>query len=298
MIDAVLSYHLNPATCGVAKFNQQLAARLGVPCLPIERASGKRHPLISLKRSEVRQEDLWCLCNWDERWRAHDLLLHDASPLALPLANAANRVYAANGEIARAVRPIRSDVVEVWCPSTLEGDATRGTIDVLLFGMAHKLVAHDSLLERLRELLTRTGRVYGVSVSTAVHEGSPWDEAFMSTERVLRDIFHDHLKLLGYLADDGLARELRTVDAVALFFDPAARANNTSLWAALDAGCPVITNCDDNSPRELIHNESVFDIDHMTAWPGSDHLRDVGRRGKVQAQTRSWDRLLEVLRAA
>ena len=25
MIDAVLSYHLNGATCGVAKFNQQLA---------------------------------------------------------------------------------------------------------------------------------------------------------------------------------------------------------------------------------------------------------------------------------
>ena len=48
MIDAVLGLHTNPATCGVAKFNQLLAAKLGVPFLPLGSMARYMFPLVSL----------------------------------------------------------------------------------------------------------------------------------------------------------------------------------------------------------------------------------------------------------
>jgi hypothetical protein len=42
---------------------------------------------------------------------------------------------------------------------------------------------------------------------------------------------------LGYLADDALgSKELRECTALRMFFDPAVRANNTTFWAAVEAG--------------------------------------------------------------
>jgi hypothetical protein len=82
----------------------------------------------------------------------------------------------------------------------------------------------------------------------------------------MRGIFGDKLRVLGYLGDDALAKELREVDAVAAFFVPALRANNTSAWAALEAGKPLYTNTDEYSPSLDVH-------------------------------THSWDKLLELLRA-
>jgi hypothetical protein len=277
MIDAVLSYHLNPLTCGVAKFNQQLARRLGVPCLPLDAAPS--HPLVSIKFSEM--EFPLALGEWHRN--TFDLLLHDRQ--CRPDA----------GIISRAQRVFYAD--EIGCPSTLDGNPNRGLLNVLLFGMAHKLNGQTVYLDRVRDLLDQSRVDYAVSVSTAVHEGTPWDGAFTTTVETLRHVFGPRLRVLGYLADDALARELQTCQAVALFFDPAARANNTTIWAALEAGCPLITNLDCDSPAELIHNETMFDLARLTDWPHYRLRDDVAKRGKVQAKGRSWDQLLEILRA-
>lgn len=275
MIDAVLSYHLNPFTCGVAKFNQQLAQRLGVPIMGL--GSDSRYPLVSVKPSEIPG-----MTRMFGRCSSYDLLLHDrtVSPDSAFI-KTARRVFYAD---------------ELGCPSTLEGNPTRSSTNVLLFGMAHKIDTHTVYVERLRDLLQRQGD-YTVSVSTAVHEGSPWDGAFTTTVDRLRKVFGENLRVLGYLADDALAKELHDCTAVALFFDPAVRANNTTLWAALEAGAPVITNLDDFSPAELTHNINVFDLKQMTDWPFL-HLRSyVGWNGKETARGRSWEKLIEVLRA-
>jgi hypothetical protein len=274
MIDAVLSYHLNPLTCGVAKFNQQLARRLGVPCLPL--GSACQHPLVSIKAEEIGRA-------WGARLpsTAFDLLLHD-KPEDTTTLYRASRVFYAD---------------EIGCPSTLEGNPHRGLLNVLLFGMAHKLNGQTVYLDSLRDLLNQARVDYTVSVSTAVHEGSPWDGAFTTTVETFRRVFDNKLRVLGYLADDALARELQTCQAVSLFFDPAARANNTTIWAALEAGCPLITNLDRDSPAELIHGETVFDLARLTDWPHWA-LRDaVATRGKEAATGRSWERLLEIIRA-
>lgn len=245
MIDAVLSYHMNPQTCGVAKFNQALAKRLGVPMLKLCKQP-VAHPLISVKGSE--HDD----CYWPTTacwYRAFDVFLHDpGTGLGRNSAlNKARRVYAANATIADAIRDVRPDVITAFCPSTVDGNPDRGGYRVLTFGMAHKLVLPH--FEKLKRDLERDHPDYTLSLSTAVHEGSPWDEALTQSTEAMRAIFGSRLRVLGYLADDALAKEIQDCDAVAAFFQPALRANNTSAWAALSAGKFLYTNLDEHSPE-------------------------------------------------
>jgi hypothetical protein len=270
VVDAVLSYHTNPATCGVAKFNQRLARELGVPILTLDRHPIS-HPLVSIKTSEWERDHNFDPFDWTQVvgwYKTYDVFLHDnGHGLARDgVLHKAGRVYAANPSIANHLRMIRShtNVIDAWCPSTIEGNPNRGEINVLTFGMAHKIQAKR--YERLKELLDETGKDYTVSVSTAIHEGSPWDETALVADE-LRTIFGSRLRVLGYLADDALSLEMARCSAIALFFDPALRANNTTFWAALDSGAPVVTNLDADSPQ--IARNSVFHIDHVINWPSS-----------------------------
>lgn len=241
MIDAVLSYHLNPQTCGVAKWSAQLAARLGVPHGRLD-ALGYRHPLLSIKCSELVGPWHCRLPDTD-----FDLFLHDVPLTGRDHVWRARRVYAANAFIAQILREdVRVDIVEAFCPSTVNGNPSRGAYRVLVFGMAHKLLLPH--FEALKQQLEIEHPDYTIELSTAVHEGSPWDEALTQSVDAMRGIFGDRLRVLGYLGDDALAKELREVDAVACYYVPALRANNTSYWAALEAGKTIYTNRDEYSP--------------------------------------------------
>ena len=239
MIDAVLTHPHHPDLCGVAKFSRRLAETLGVPCHRTLGADAV-HPLLSIKGAEG---DL----SYAERpARSFDLFAHDAYGCIWPLAKMARKVYAANSVIADQLRDIRPDVIAAWCPSLIQGDDTRAGYNVLTFGMAHKLQM-DRYRALRADLEAEHGDDYTVRVSTAVHEGSPWD-ATADVADQLRAIFGDKLRVLGYLADDALVGEIHRADAVALFFDPALRANNTTYWACKELGAHVITNRDEHSP--------------------------------------------------
>lgn len=256
MIDAVLSYHLNPQTCGVAKFNHALAERLGVPVLRLN-STACTYPLISIKGSELPRI-------YENHFHGRfDLFLHDAVVHSTTLRNA-RRVYAGNQVIADAVSHLRDDVTVAFCPSTVQGNPHRGTYNVLVFGMAHKLLLTH--FAQLKATLDTEHPDYTVSLSTAVHEGSPWDAALTESVDAMRGIFGDRLRVLGYLGDDALAKELHECDAVAAYYVPALRANNTSAWAALEAGKTLYTNTDEHSPA-------------------------------LDAKAHSWDKLLEIVRA-
>jgi hypothetical protein len=134
MIDAVLSYHANPDTCGVTKFNVQLAEKLGVPHDVLSSGRRYRHPLVSIKTSEMNDDtaDGW----WMNKipLPPYDLLLHDRPDGHLP------------------PRVLYAD--ELGCPSTLRGDSTRKGLTILSFGMAHKFQA--PLFEKLKAILDAT----------------------------------------------------------------------------------------------------------------------------------------------
>ena len=282
--DCVWTVGHHPSLCGTEKFSHQLAERLGIPVKPWGHLDPFTAPLVSCRVTEVDP------VRWDWMPVTYDLFLHDwpdwrrpALPnwrrLTIPVYQSlmqARRVIAANRTIADQLRPYRPDVISAWAPSTLQGNPTRGAINVLTFGMAHKI--RPAYYTKLKALLDAAGRMYTVSVSTAIHEGSPWDETAKVAD-TLRAIFGDHLRVLGYLADDALVREIDEATAIAIFYDPAFRENNTSGWAVLDRARPLITNIDDQSPPF-----TVYDIDRMDHWPEFAALPPQGGAG--------WDDLI------
>lgn len=237
---------MNPLACGVAKFNHALAKRLGVPIYSMIEpyyAARTFHPLYSIKTSEMPPRTQWV--SHDDQY---DVFYHDWDDASIHrhLATNASRVFAASTPIADSIRPHRPDVITAFCPSTIEGNPDRGGYRVLTFGMSHKLVLPH--FEQLKRELERDHPDYTISLSTAVHEGNPWDEALATSVEAMRGIFGNRLRVLGFLADDALAKEIQDCDAVAAFFVPALRANNTSAWAALSAGKFLYTNLDSQSP--------------------------------------------------
>lgn len=275
----MLSVHTNELTSGVGKFNAQLAERLGIPhaSVGVSRLS-YRYPLLSIKYGELEQM-AGCRAYELSLPNQFDLLWHDAGEAKLT---------------ARATRTFYAK--DTGCPSLVCGNVTRGTINVLTFGFAHKFQGVH--FEQLKIWLDRTHEDYTVSLSTGIHEGTPWDVGFQQNIALMRGIFGDRLRVLGFLGDDALARELRDCTAVALFYEPAARANNTTLWAALDAGALVITNLDAESPSGLVHGMNVFNARQLNHWPTRDERAQWSRASARRiADHYGWDRLLDILAA-
>lgn len=272
-------------TCGVAKFNHELASRLGIPCEAIG-MQPRACPLVSVKPSEVTE---------DVRFGPdYDLFLHDFEPSARNVAwvVGAKALYAANELIALELEELRPDVRVAWCPSLVHRQRSAGQFRVVLFGMGHKRQVDK--LKRLKKLLDATRYDYTVEVSTGIHEGSPWDRSWLETKDTLTALFGARLRLLGYLADDALVDVLSQSHLAALFYEGGVRANNTTLWAALEAGVPVITNLDAASPMELEHKRTVLDL-YQTRSLTAQPLAQIAEKGKAVAQKYSWPRLLSVL---
>ena len=55
---SLVSYHTNPYTCGVARFNQALATALGVPICAVTKLAARKSDilLLSLKFEEISTE--------------------------------------------------------------------------------------------------------------------------------------------------------------------------------------------------------------------------------------------------
>src|SRR5687767_12963974 len=104
MIDCIGGYHLNPWTCGIAKFNAILAKHLTVPVVGIravELGSFQR-PLLSLKLSEFTASDAADLDLWGQTHVGQfELFLHafDGTDIERRLVAAASRVYVGNSEL-------------------------------------------------------------------------------------------------------------------------------------------------------------------------------------------------------
>lgn len=304
MIDCIGSVHLDPLTCGVARFNQALAERLDVPCFPLDgwEISKHTHPLVSVRLSELSEmiatsPEPSC---WREHGRpvtAYDLFVHDYHRGHDQLIEGAEHVWAANPAIARWLSTLRSDVTTTWCPSPMLHPRPRGPIDVVVFGMGH----HRRLLplyQQLKILLDGHGLRYTVSLSVAVHEDHPFSETFTASCHQLRAIFGDHLRVLGFLGDDALGSAIREASAAALLYDPAVRGNNTSLWTALEAGALVITNLDADSPVDLQHGKNLLNIEKMTSWPVGRLCQDLRQQGHLTAtQSYGWTSWLKAWHA-
>lgn len=302
MIDCIAGYHLNPWTCGIAKFNDILARNLDVPVVGIGSPELQRfrRPLLSLKMSEFTPADAQALAEWVEAHAGRfELFLHafDHTPMEQRLLAAADRVYCGNRELSHSLGPARPDIVELFCPGTLLNPQRfqKTELSVFTFGMAHKI--RVPLYRRLRDLLDATGKSYSIYVSTALHENTSFDASFIVRFEELQALFNGHVYFMGYLSDTAVFNHLVECHFLAAFFEKGLRANNTTVNAAMESGCAVITNLDEHSPAGLVHMKHVIDINVCDRLPDPEQAAKIGRAAREIAHSQyGWDTLVAQLR--
>ena len=301
MIDCIAGYHLNPWTCGIAKFNDILAQRLELPVVGIRSAELDRYtrPLLSLKMSEFVAEDALALDTWIDRHTGqYELFLHafDNTALEKRMLVGAARVTVGNQELYEQLRPSRADIVKLFCPGTLLNPQrfVDTEIRVFTFGMAHKI--RVPLYRKLRDLLEGTGKTYSMFVSTALHENTSFDDSFVVRFEELQSIFNQ-IYFMGYLSDTAVFNHLVSSTFVAAFFEKGLRANNTTVNAAMEVGCAVITNLDEYSPEGLVHMKNVIDINRCDRLPVAADAETIGRAAREIAHADyGWEQLVAQLR--
>jgi hypothetical protein len=302
MIDCIAGYHLNPWTCGIAKFNDILARHLDLPVVGIRAVElgSYRRPLLSVKLSEFTEPDAADLDMWSQAHAGQfELFLHafDATEVEKRLVKNAGRVYCGNRELFEMLRVARPDIQELFCPGTILNPARfqDTELKVFTFGMAHKI--RVPLYRRLRDLLDATGQSYSVYVSTALHENTSFDGSFVVRFEELQALFNKQVYFMGYLSDTAVYNHLMDCTFLAAFFEKGLRANNTTVNAAMECGCTVITNLDEFSPKGLVHMKNVVDINVCDRLPDAAQNERIGLAAREIAHTQyGWDQLVAQLR--
>jgi len=296
---AIVTFHTNPYTCGVARFNVSLAHTLGVPLLTLDfflenPVSGA---LLSIKCEEIGKVNANGLSNFLETASGtFDVYLHglDGSEAEHEIIGKAGRLFTATKEMADAIRSKRSDAISTFAPGASPSPIAKEVDCTLLtFGMAHKIRVAG--YRKLGDLLQEETRTFRLEISTALHEGTTFSEDFFTVGNEIRDVFRGNVSFLGFLADEEVSHRMRAADALVAFFPHGVRENNTTVLSAMSHGCAVITNIDQYSPSWMVHGLSVFDIDKMVHFPSSSELEEVGRNAKQAVAPYSFSQLSKII---
>ena len=299
LYSSVVSYHTNPYTCGVARFNQALAKEMRIPLCSVSKfvPLSESISLLSIKFEEMSTksaEDMWAqLYQVDAKF---DLFLHGVtqSEIENRYINKARRVIVATREYAEIVRAQRPDVLSYFAPGAADSSKkTNVDITLLTFGMAHKIRSDG--YRKLGEILSADERSVQLEISTALHDGTSFGEDFFSVGSEISEVFNGNVSFLGFLADDEVSRRLRAADALVAFFPSGVRENNTTVLSAMAHGCAVITNLDSLSPSWMKHNDSVFDISQLNTFPTNAELTQVGIAARAAVNPYSFESLAKLL---
>lgn len=297
MFDVVFTYHSNIHTCGVARFNHYLAAHLSVPLLrftqePVERFM---NPLVSIKVSEISNADLRGVQDRIGSLDSYTLILHDFhdGPFLREVVKSATRVMGLNREIVSSLQKFRSDAVVGHTVASYGEPETPKTpnLTLITFGMAHKIQA--SQYRKVADVLKSDARSHLLEISSALHEGTQFDDSFFEVGDEIAEFFEGRVRFLGFLADPEVSRRVAIASAMLAFFPRGARENNNSVMSAMHLGVPVITNLDDLSPKWLRHNETVFDIEELQNFPSDFDLSRVGSLGRTAVANLDYANLLQ-----
>jgi hypothetical protein len=295
-VEAVVTHHRSGFRSGVARFNELLAERLGVPLYGLDdEGPGWESSLLSFKVSELDIASRAALAERLEAWDG-ELFLHELSGLDLEreLVTRAGRVHCGNLEIFEGVRGLTDKAEPAWAPGLITDRRLYviPEVTVFSFGMAHKI--RTDMFRRLRDLLDDLDRPYEVYVSAANHETARLEDA-QEIVGEMHEVFPGFY-FLGNLSDVAVYNELKGTTFFAAFFDKGVRANNTSVAAAMETGAVVITNLDEHSPPEYVHLDNLIDIERCEELPTDPAvLAEIRKRAVETAATRGWDALVAQL---
>lgn len=296
---AVVTYHTNPFTCGVARFSKSLAGAMAVPLIPVSNFGfvSDQNVLLSLKFEELDELSAQRLISEILATKPKfDLFLHTISGLEIqePFVKYAHKVFVGSRFDADCLRPIRPDVINLFAPGAgISGVISRPDLVLLTFGMAHKVLS--PLFETLGKLFEDDPRSVQLQVTTALHEGASFDESFFAIGDQISNLFKREVCFLGFLTDQEVSRRMLASNGQVAFFPNGVRENNTTVLSAMGHGSPVITNLDEYSPEWMIHSETVFDVHQMREFPSVDELERVGRNAMLAVGSYSFRTLAKLI---
>jgi len=221
-----------------------------------------------------------------------DVFLHasEGSDLENRLLKRAQRVFAASAEIGEEIKSRRPDVVNLFAPGAPISAVSKQTeISLLTFGMAHKISATG--YRKLGKILATSDRSFQLEVSSALHEGTSFDESFFSVADEISQAFGGNVVFLGFLADQEVSRRLQETTALVAFFPNGVRENNTTVMSAMAHGCAVITNLDSQSPNWMTHSHNIFDINKLENFPDAALIESVRKNAQLAVAEFGFDRL-------
>jgi len=296
---SVVSFHTNPYTCGVARFNQALAKSMQVSIESVLQfeASQETVSLLSLKFDEIPVEvSERLLEDIIQEAAIFDLFLHgvNRSAIETKFIAKADRVIVASREYAELIADQRKDVISLFAPGAgMSGLRSTFDITLLTFGMAHKIRSEG--YRKLGAILKPDSRTFQLEISTALHDGTSFSEDFFSVGSEIGEVFDGNVSFLGFLADDEVSRRMSEADALVAFFPSGVRENNTTVLSAMAHGCAVITNLDGYSPPWMKHGESVFDVNQLAEFPSSAELSAVRIGAKKAVSPYNFEQLSNLL---
>ena len=289
------SFHTNPYTCGVARFNASLASSLNSKVSSLASASTSQSGkiLLSIKLQEIDDAGKVNLEKiLSNSSLTFDVFLHasDGSDLENQLLKRAQKVFAASAEIGEEIKSRRPDVVNLFAPGAPISAVSKQTeISLLTFGMAHKISATG--YRKLAKILATSNRSFQLEVSSALHEGTSFDENFFSVADEISQAFGGNVVFLGFLADQEVSRRLQETTALVAFFPNGVRENNTTVMSAMAHGCAVITNLDSQSPNWMAHSHNIFDINKLENFPDAAQIASVRKNAQLAVAEFGFDRL-------
>jgi hypothetical protein len=304
-LQCIVTSHMNPNLSGVAKFNRILAQKLQIPCIGFDQrlALQAGTMLLSVKVRDMTPADIQqaraFVTNMKQCPIDYDIMFHsfDSLEFEYELMESSRQIFCSNAEIFHCLQGTDKPLVNAWCPSLMDTSKLpiqERELNLFAFGMAHKIQVR--YYKMLREFLDKHAVDYQLWVSTAFHEKANFGD-FGSISTQLSSIFDSRIQFMGFLSDEAVNYFLRKAHVFVTFFEKGARANNTSVYAAMERGCAVLTNTDEYSPPWMRHKETILDIRHVTPDDFDPMLLNtISRKAQEMISTHaSWEQLANLI---
>ena len=277
-ITEIFTYHSNQYTCGVTKFNSQLAEISGKPLKYFNPDVEKLNsPLVSISFKEISTNDLIKILQQLKKLKYFNLVIHSLNlqdSIELEIIQSAKNVICLNTEIFSTLLNYRKNLILGWCPAMINKnqsnlvksqDFTIKNDFIFTFGMSKKF--NESTFIEFINNLDQKNLELPIYVSAGLHEDSVFDSSFFNQINSLSIAIPNKVYFLGFLSDEIVSNLLSQCRLCLLFFEKGARENNSTLVSAINHNCQVVTNFDEHTPKWIKDLPNVYDSKSISIIP-------------------------------
>jgi hypothetical protein len=294
---ALITYHTNSYTCGVARFNGALSKALQIPMIDIDtwvsNADYESKYLFSVKPSEFDQHVSDMVSDSLSKLNGkHWVFFHEfnQTDIEIKLAEISEKAIAVDRVIGSAASKFFKDVSLGFAPGlNIANPEEECDVVLLTMGMAHKI--NQAGYTILDEIVKMDLRSFQLRVTVAIHEGFDIGETFVNVPEQVGANWSSELVFLGFLSDQAMSSELRKCDAVVIFPQLGARESNSSIIGAMAHGATVVTALDSNSPSWMVHGQNIIDVRQLKQFPSREELNQIGKNAKEAVQSFTFENL-------